>query len=120
MNTISIDGKKIIINGIASEFEDEIYEMVDFDHSVAVLTRPKKGPVKNNSIFGVIDGKIAWTVQDMFEYDSFYLNFPYNSYTGIYPYDKNPTLLGATSFQGFLFQIDPMTGRIVSDIGWVK
>lgn len=73
-----------------------------------------------NNIYGIINGRVAWRVQDMLEYDPDLKLFMPNSYTYIEKYDKDAGLILATTFQGFRFLINPHNWRIIGTESWVK
>lgn len=121
MNTISIQGKKLTVNWYKSiEFEEEIEEIIDMGKVVIVLTMPQHGYVTENRIYGVIDGKIAWRVQDMMEYDVKCEPFLPDPYSGIDVYEKDSSLIVGTTAYGFRMLINPQNGKIVGEDGWTK
>ena len=119
MNTISIQGKRITINQKTIDFEHEVDQTIDLDKVVIVMTTWRYD--NPNNIFGVINGEIAWRVQDILEY--YNLNsspFAPDSYTTVYVYSKDTNLVIATSGNGFRFLINPHNGKIVGMESWVK
>lgn len=120
-NEIKTEGKFLAVNASAPiEFEEEIERTVDMGSVVVVLTMPAHGYTTANRIYGVKDGKIAWRVQDMLEYNPDYAPFMPNSYTYIKVYDKDPGVVLAGTFQGFTFLINPNNGRIIGTESWEK
>lgn len=122
MNTISIKGCELTVNWHNKVvFEKEIEEVIDFKTVVIALIIPEKGMVDiTNNIYGVIDSKIAWQVQDVLEYNANYAPFSPDSYVGIRVFEGDPELIVGTTFKGFRMLINPIDGRIVGNDGWVK
>ena len=116
------------VNGIEREivwalpivFDEDVHETIDMETVIIVLTMPKNDFVTSNRIYGVKDGKIAWRVQDMLEYNENCAPVLPDPYTGIRVYDKNESLIIATTFNGFRMLIDPQTGKIVGEESWVR
>ncbi len=126
-NTITIRENKLKLNGVGElTFDEDIYEVIDMEEVVIVLTMPRDGVMTVNRIYGVIDGKIAWRVQDILEFNPDYieamtkLHALLNVYSGIDVYKKNPELIIATTFGGFRFLINPNNGKIVGTESWVR
>ena len=120
-NEIKTDGKFLVVNGCYPiEFEEEIERTVDMGTVVVVLTIPQRGYMTDNRIYGIKDGKIAWRVQDMLEYDKNCAPFMPDPYTGIRVYDKDKSIVIATTSEGFRFLINPNNGRIIGTESWVK
>ena len=120
-NTITIRGNKLRISGaLEILFDEDVYEVIDMEDVVIVLTMPQEGYMTANRIYGVIDGKIAWQVQDMLEFNPDYAPFMPNSYIYREIYEKNPELVIATSGRGFRFLINPNNGKIVGTESWVR
>ena len=120
-NEIKAEGKYLIVNECTPiEFEEEIERTIDMGSVVVVLTIPERGYVTDNRIYGVKDGKIAWRVQDMLEYNPDYAPFMPNPYTYIKVYEKDPGVVLAGTFGGFTFLINPNNGRIIGTESWEK
>jgi len=120
-NTITIRENKLRANGsFEIVFDEEIYQIIDMEEIVVVLTMPQDDYMTENRIYGVVNGKIAWRVQDMLEFNPDYAPFMPNSYIYIEIYEKNPELIIATSGRGFRFLINPNNGKIVGTESWVK
>ncbi|MEG1241432.1 MAG: hypothetical protein RSD32_00625 [Oscillospiraceae bacterium] len=120
-NTIDTNGKRLVVNGCRPiEFEEEIERVLDMESVVVVLTMPRNDYMTKNRIYGVKDGKVAWRVQDMLDYNPDYAPFMPNSYTYIKVYDKDPGVVLAGTFQGFTFLINPNNGQIIGTESWEK
>ncbi|MEG1316469.1 MAG: hypothetical protein RSC86_03750 [Oscillospiraceae bacterium] len=120
-NTISIFGNELTVNeGVPVAFEEDIYEIVDMESVVVVLTMPEHGAMTENRVYGVIDGKIAWRVQDMTEYHPNYAVVAPDPYVSIRHYKDDPGLLVGTTGYGFRMLINPNNGKIVGKDGWCR
>lgn len=120
MKNISILNNVLIVDGVEVRLKYNIREYAQIDNVVAVRLEMRARDDDINNIYGVIDGKIAWRVQDILEYNENYAPFLPDPYTWIEIYDENPALFIATTFGGFRFLIDPKTGRIVGRESTVK
>ncbi|MBP1758907.1 MAG: hypothetical protein H6Q61_1156 [Firmicutes bacterium] len=118
-NVTAIDNI-LMIDGVEILFKYKITKFAEINNVVVVRLEMRSRDDDINNIYGVIDGKIAWRVQDMLEFNPDYAPFAPNPYTGIRIYDKNPELIIATSWGGFRFLINPNNGKIVGTESWVK
>jgi len=120
-NTITIRENKLRVNGsFEIVFDEEIYQVIDMEEIVVVLTMPRDDYMTENRIYGVIDGRVAWRVQDILEFNPDYASILPDAYIGIRIYDKNPELIIATIGYGYRFLINPHNGKIVGKESWVK
>jgi len=120
-NTITIRENKLRVNGsFEIVFDEEIYQVIDMEEIVVVLTMPSKARITANRIYGVINGKVAWRVQDILEFNPDYEPFLPEPYTEVNVYAENPELIIATTVGGFRFLINPNNGKIVGTESWVK
>jgi len=120
MKSISIEDNLLIIDGVQVCLSYKIKEFVRFNNVIVVRLEVAARDDDINNIYGVIDGKIAWRVQDMLEFNPDYAPFMPNPYTYIEVYEKNPEVLLASTFRGFRFLINPHNGKIVGTESWVK
>ena len=121
MRLITIRGNKLRVDGGKEiYFDEDVYQIIDVEVAIAVLTMPQRGRVTKDRIYGLIDDKIAWQVQDLVEYNLDYLPFAPDPYSGIDVYEEDPRLVVGTTWQGFRMLIDPQTGKIVGTDGWTK
>ncbi len=60
---------RLIIDGTEVHFKYNIRQALEFDNAVVVWLEVKARDDDINNVYGVIDGKIAWRVQDMLEYN---------------------------------------------------
>ena len=120
MKEVSFFENRLIIDGLEVRFRYNIKQFVEFDNAVVVRLEMKARDDDINNVYGVVDGKIAWRVQDMLEYDKNCAPFVPDPYTGIRVYEKDRNIIVATTFQGFRFLINPHNGRIIGTESWVK
>ena len=120
MKNISIADNVLVIDGVEVHLKYKIKEFVEIKNVVAVRLEVAARDDDINSIYGVIDGKIAWRVQDMLEYNPDYAPFLPNPYTYIEVYEKDPEVILASSFRGFRFLINPNNGKIVGTESWER
>lgn len=120
-NIIIVQENKLMLNSSDEIiFDEEIYQVIEIEEVVVVLTMPQKTRVTANRIYGVIDGKVAWRVQDILDFNPDYEPFLPEPYSGINVYEKNPEIIIATTVGGFRFLINPHNGKIVGTESWVK
>ncbi len=115
-----IEGNILKIDGCAIEFKYDIREFVTIGAYTTVRLAITIRDDYTNNIYGVKDGKIVWRVQDMLEYDENYAPFAPDPYAGIRVYNRDESLIIATTGYGFRVLIDPITGKIVGKESWVK
>ena len=120
MKEISFFEDRLIIDGREVRFKYNIRQVVEFDNAVVVRLEVKARDDDINNVYGVKDGKIAWRVQDMLEYNPDYAPFMPNPYTYIKVYEKDPGVVLAGTIQGFTFLINPNNGRIIGTESWEK
>lgn len=120
MRTILTEGNRLVIDGIEIKFRFEIREYLEYNDFVVVRLAMRTDKDSENNIYGVIDGEIAWRVQDMLEYNKNCAPFIPDPYVGIDVYDKDKKLVIATTFAGFRYLINPNNGRIIGEESWVK
>ena len=120
MNNITIEGNILRVGDKSIEFQHEIKTIIEIGDYIIVrlLVDGKKDDY--NNIYGVKDEKIDWRVQDMLEYNENCAPFLPDPYIGIRVYDKDESLIIATTFGGFRMLIDPQTGKIVGEESWVR
>ncbi|MEG1995866.1 MAG: hypothetical protein RR255_05600 [Bacilli bacterium] len=120
MKNISINDNRLIIDGFEVLFKHEIKEFVEIGEVVVVRLGIKCRDDDINNIYGVIDGKIAWRVQDMLEYNINCKPFLPDPYTAISIYKKDPGLIIANTSEGYRMLINPTNGKIVGEESWTK
>ena len=120
MGNVSIDNGVLVIDGkrIKSKYDVTHYVVIGEVVVVRLKCEGRKDDI--NNVYGVKDGKIAWRVQDMLEYNPDYAPFMPNPYTYIKVYEKDPGIVLAGTFQGFTFLINPNNGRIIGTESWEK
>lgn len=120
MKKISIENGVLVIDGKVIKLKYEVTHYTVIDDVVVVRLRCAARDDDINNIYGIKDGKIAWRVQDMLEYDKNCAPFMPDPYTGISAYDKDRSIIIATTSEGFRFLINPNNGRIIGTESWVK
>jgi len=120
MKNVTTADNILVIDGVEIPFKYKITKFIEINNVVAVRLEVRRRTDDINNIYGVIDGKIAWRVQSMQEYNSAYDLSWHDPYTRIDVYDKNPELIIATTFGGYRFLINPHNGKIVGKESWVK
>ena len=120
MKNVTTADNILVIDGVEIPFKYKITKFIEINNVVAVRLEVRRRTDDINNIYGVIDGKIAWRVQDMLEFNPDYAPFMPNPYTYIEIYEKDPELLLATSWGGVRFLINPHNGKIVGTESWVK
>ena len=118
-NTISSKYHTLKINwGLDVSFEQEIDQTLDLGDTVIVMTNPSKGPGTIKNLYGVVDDKIVWRVQDTRAFNPAFT--PLDHYIGIAIYERDAALFVATNDDGYRILIDPKTGSVVGQAGWVR
>ncbi len=120
MKNVTIEDNVLIVDDIKVHLKYKIKKFVQLRDVIVVRLEIAARDDDINNIYGVIDGRVAWRVQDMLEFNPDYAPFVPDPYTGIRIYDKNPELIIATSGGGFRFLINPHNGKIVGTESWVK
>ncbi|MEG1995865.1 MAG: hypothetical protein RR255_05595 [Bacilli bacterium] len=120
MKNISINDGVLVIDEKEVRFKYNVTHFVVVNDIVVVRLGCASRKDDINNIYGVIDGKIAWRVQDMLEYDINYKPFFPDPYSGIDQYVKEPSLLVGTTSNGFKVLINPNNGKIVGKDGWCR
>ena len=118
-NVTAIDNI-LMIDGVEILFKYKVTKFVEINNVVVIRLEMRSRADDINNIYGVIDGKIAWRVQDQLEFNPEYTIFFPDPYVMIRIYDKNPELIIATTFGGYRFLINPNNGKIVGTESWVK
>ena len=120
MSEISILGNILVINDIEVHLKYKIKEFIQINNVVIVRLKVACRDDDVNNIYGIINGKIAWRVQDMMEYNVNCEPFVPDPYSGIDVYEKDPNLIVGTTSYGFRMLINPLHGKIVGEDGWTK
>ena len=120
MKKIYFEENRLYMDGKEISFKYDIREFIVINDSIIVRLSVRRRDDDINNIYCVRNGKIAWRVQDILEYDPGYEIFGPDPYSGIDVYEGNPNLAVGTTGEGYRFVIDPKNGNIVERDGWVK
>lgn len=116
-NYLELEGKRLV-------FHEKIACVIEIDDAIIVLLLPPAdiSTCENNNVYGVINGEIAWRIQDACAIFPQIASLCPNGtcYTMIKPYEKDPTKLLATEFMGTQYVINPANGVVLDTAGWVK
>ena len=120
MKHIAVNGKRLVVDGNSMVFRKEITRYIEIGDCIVVRLIIEGQGDNEKNIYGVRDGRIAWRVQDMLEYNKEFEPFLPDAYTGIDIYEKDENLIIATTGYGWRLAVSPENGKIIGVDGWTK
>lgn len=104
-------------------FAMPIWRVIEIRGILVVLLKVEGRADDVNNVYGVKDGAIIWRVQPLTEFDPRLLHSGgplWEPFTMIKVYKDEPEFIYGVTFGGFAYLINPVDGKIVRFVCWMK